>query len=166
MVFETDRKIEDNIFSTTIIRIADENEDAARKEAKLENDFGPVEVEIGGLFKGFIYIDTDNKPVYRMTMDADEISSKGAVELKFVEDSKKIALVPKSTITFNCNSKKETSRKDNNKKEFSAIQIAELKSHIFEETMKARIIKAVEDWKANQSDFESGSPDIFEIKLD
>ena len=54
MKFDKLRGLKNNVFSTKLVRVEDDNQDCKVKEALLEDDFGYVEVQIGGRFEGKI----------------------------------------------------------------------------------------------------------------
>ena len=51
MKFERVRNLKNNIFSTKIKRVEEDNQDCILKEEQLEDDFGCVLVEVGGIFE-------------------------------------------------------------------------------------------------------------------
>ena len=54
MKFEKQRSLKNNVFSTKIVRVEEDDQDCILKEEQLEDDFGCVEVEVGGIFEAKI----------------------------------------------------------------------------------------------------------------
>ena len=147
MKFDKLRGLKNNVFSTKLVRVEDDNQDCKVKEALLEDDFGYVEVQIGGRFEGII------------TGDGVETSStalegkKSSEVLAFALPSSKVKLTMGTEISFTCDANKEVSR-INKKQKVPALKIAEAKCRIFEKVMEKRIGEAIEAWKKQGTEFE------------
>lgn len=149
MKFDKIRSLKNNVFSTKLVRVEDDDQDCKVKEALLEDDFGYVEVQIGGRFEG------------EMTNEDDELFvalSEGKVAktsevLAFALPSSKVKLTMGTEISFTCDANKEVSRIFNDKP-VPALKIAEAKCRIFEQVMEKRIGEAIEAWKKQGTEFE------------
>ena len=145
MKFDKLRGLKNNVFSTKLVRVEDDNQDCKVKEALLEDDFGYVEVQIGGRFEGVI------------TPDGVDITStegkKSSEVLAFALPSSKVQLTMGTEISFTCDANKEVSRLFN-EVQVPALKIAEAKCRIFEQVMEKRIGEAIEAWKQQGTEFE------------
>ena len=161
MKFNRERNLKNNVFSTKIIRVEDECEESVLKEEQLEDDFGPVEVQVGGTFCACIQKD----PMGLMTVKP-IANPKGreTVNFKFHLPAKKIKLTMGTEINFVCDSSKETDREFDDY-QLSAKKIAEYKCTTFETAILSRIEAAVEAWKANLTEFETAElePSHFDL---
>lgn len=161
MIFKTVRNLKNKVFSTSLVRVPEQDDPCAEIEKVLEDDFGPVEVEAGGKFEAYVTKVEGQKPTYAKPTAED----KDGLLFKFALDPKKIPLVAKAEISYSCDSEKETPRKTEKGLVITPLEIAELKCKIFEETVKERITAAVQDWKAKQTNFETEEKADFEIHL-
>ena len=145
MKFDKLRGLKNNVFSTKLVRVEDDNQDCKVKEALLEDDFGYVEVQVGGRFEGTI------------TGDSVDVSLESKVKksevLAFALPSSKVKLTMGTEISFTCDANKEVSRIFNEQK-VPALKIAEAKCRIFEKVMEKRIGEAIEAWKKQGTEFE------------
>ena len=145
MKFDKLRGLKNNVFSTKLVRVEDDNQDCKVKEALLEDDFGYVEVQVGGRFEGTI------------TGDSVDVSLESKVKksevLAFALPSSKVKLTMGTEISFTCDANKEVSRIFNEQK-VPALKIAEAKCRIFEQVMEKRIGEAIEAWKKQGTEFE------------
>jgi hypothetical protein len=147
MKFDKLRGLKNNVFSTKLIRVEDDNQDCKVKEALLEDDFGYVEVQIGGRFEGVVTpdgVDTSSE-----TLEG----KKSSEILAFALPSSKVQLTIGKEISFTCDANKEVSRIFN-EIQVPALKIAEAKCRIFEEVMEKRIGEAIEAWKKQGTEFE------------
>ena len=153
MKFEKQRSLKHNIFSTTIVRVEEDDQDCMLKEEQLEDDFGCVEVEVGGIFEAKIGIGTDGSlEVTPVTSKLPTRESESA-NFKFNLPSQKVKLIMDVKIPFSCDATKETSR-EFLKVVIPSLKIAEYKCRIFEEIILDRIELAIEAWKKKQTNFE------------
>jgi hypothetical protein len=155
MLFNVVKDLKNKIFYLNVERkyISDDAENI--KEAQLEDDFGLVEVETGGLFSGYILKKDDTYTVsLASTGDPDE------VELKFSLPTNTVKLTKDIVIKYFCDSTKEAKIKD-----VSALKVAESKCDLFALEIQKRIEDAVEEWKKQVTDFETKDPTSFEVSL-
>lgn len=145
MKFDKLRGLKNNVFSTKLVRVEDDNQDCKVKEALLEDDFGYVEVQIGGRFEGTITGETVDVSL--------ESKVKKSEVLAFALPSSKVKLTMGTEISFTCDANKEVSRIFNEQK-VPALKIAEAKCRIFEKVMEKRIGEAIEAWKKQGTEFE------------
>jgi hypothetical protein len=145
MKFDKLRGLKNNVFSTKLVRVEDDDQDCKVKEALLEDDFGYVEVQVGGRFEGVITPDG---------VDIESVHGKKTSEvLAFALPSSKVQLTIGKEISFTCDANKEVSRIFN-EIQVPALKIAEAKCRIFEEVMEKRIGEAIEAWKKQGTEFE------------
>ena len=145
MKFDKLRGLKNNVFSTKLVRVEDDNQDCKVKEALLEDDFGYVEVQIGGRFEGTITGETVDTSLEGKVKKSDVLA--------FALPSSKVKLTMGTEISFTCDANKEVSRIFNEQK-VPALKIAEAKSRIFEKVMIKRISEAIEAWKKQGTEFE------------
>lgn len=145
MKFDKLRGLKNNVFSTKLVRVEDDNQDCKVKEALLEDDFGYVEVQVGGRFEGTITGETVDVSL--------ESKVKKSEVLAFALPSSKVKLTMGTEISFTCDANKEVSRIFNEQK-VPALKIAEAKCRIFEKVMEKRIGEAIEAWKKQGTEFE------------
>ena len=164
MVFETVRKLKNYVFSTSLVRKVIQDDEAAEIEKGLEDDFGPVVVDAGGMFEGYVTkAEAKDKPTVSLTGPEAE----GTIKIKFALENKNlISLDQKAIIKYSCNAENETSKKVKEGVELTPLEVAEVKCKIFEAVMKEKINKAVEEWKAKKTDFETAAVDTFEVHLE
>ena len=115
MKFDKLRGLKNNVFSTKLVRVEDDDQDCKVKEALLEDDFGYVEVQIGGRFEGVVTpdgVDTSSE-----TLEG----KKSSEILAFALPSSKVQLTIGKEISFTCDANKEVSRI------FNEIQVPALK---------------------------------------
>ena len=153
MKFEKQRCLKNNIFSTKIVRVEEDDQDCILKEEQLEDDFGCVEVEIGGIFEAKIAKGVDG------VLEITPVTSKSKAEeaqydsIKFSLPSQKVKLKMDVEIPFTCDATKEPSR-EFFKVVVPSLKIAEHKCKIFEAIILDRIEQAIVAWKRKQTDFE------------
>lgn len=153
MKFEKQRKLKNNIFSTKIVRVEEDNQDCVLKEEQLEDDFGCVEVEVGGIFEAKIVKGLDG------ALEITPITSKCRTReaeydnIKFSLPSQRVKLQMDVEIPFTCDATKEPSR-EFLKVVVPSLKVAEHKCKIFEEVILDRIEQAITAWKKKQTDFE------------
>ena len=165
MKFETQRKLQNNIFYTKIVRVEEDDQDCILKEQQLEDDFGCVEVEVGGIFEANMSKDEHGaleiKPVTSKTKTRDaEI-----VNFKFAVPSKKVKLLLDVEIPFSCDATKETSR-EVLKVVIPSLRMAEYKCKIFEAIILDRIELAINEWKKKHTNFEEEILEAVHFPLD
>lgn len=155
MLFEVFKNLENKVFSISINRknIPDSAENI--KESQLENDFGLVEVEAGGLFVGYVK-KNDVSSAYEVSLDKKD----GAKELKYALPNNLVKISKQTEITYSNDSTKEAKLED-----IPALKVSELKCDLFALTIKKRIEAAVEEWKGQVTDFETKEPTSFEVPL-
>ena len=154
MLFEVFKNLENKVFSISVCRknIKDSAENI--KESQLENDFGLVEVEAGGLFVG--YVKKNGEGTYEVSLE----KSDDAKELKYALPNNPVKISKQTEITYSSDSTKEAKLED-----IPALKVSELKCDLFALTIKKRIEAAVEEWKGQVTDFETKEPTSFEVPL-
>ena len=163
MKFDVVRDLTNKVFTTDIVRKIVPGDPDDVIETGLENDFGAVQVEVGGLFEGFI-----KKDAATGALTAEITGTVGAdtIEFKFAAPTNTMALSVKSVIEFKADAKLESPRTFDVTTEIPAIKVAELKCELFEKIIKDRIEKAVDAWKKEATPFEKTVPaDSFTVKL-
>lgn len=156
MHFETLKDLKNKVFKIDVVRkyIPDDAENI--KEAQLENDFGNIEVQAGGLFEGYV-TKTDDKYVAAIGGTVPE----GATPLKFSLPENKVVILKDTKISQSWDATKESKLGD-----IPQIKVAELKCDLFALVLEDRLKKAAEEWKADVTDFETKAPTGFDISLD
>lgn len=158
MKFEIYRSLKNKVFTTAIKRIVDKNDDdelaELEFETKLIDDLGPIEIETGKKFVGFIKKDGDKFVLDKAATEKTEDN----VELKFILDSNIVAIDQKAVITFSCDAKEEVPFKFSSTETIPALRLAEIKCEMFEAGINARIEKAVNEVLAEATDFEDTVP--------
>lgn len=164
MRFERERALKNNIFSTKITRVEDECEESVRQEEILEDDFGYVEIQVGGTFNAIIA--KDEFGVFSMKPVTSEMKAREVEQanFKFSLPATKVKLVMGAEIPFICDSLKETDR------EFEghilpAKKVAEFKCKMFEEIILDRAKVAIKEWKDNLTSFETEELDPVHFDL-
>lgn len=150
MKFDKLRGLKNNVFSTTIVRVEDDDQDCKVKEALLEDDFGYVEVQVGGRFEGQIS-KANGSELFTIVKEGDKVKSSDV--LAFALPSSKVKLTMGTEISFTCDANKEVSRVFNDKT-VPALKIAEAKCRIFEQVIEERIGEAIAAWKKQGTEFE------------
>lgn len=165
MKFEKQRSLKKNVFATKIVRVEEDNQDCILKEEQLEDDFGCVEVEVGGIFEAKIGKGSDGS--LEVTPVTSKLSTREAesVNFKFNLPSQKVKLIMDVEIPFSCDASKETSR-EFLKVVIPSLKIAEFKCKIFEEIILDRIELAIAAWKKKQTNFEEEILDPVHFSLD
>lgn len=164
MKFERQRTLKNNIYTTKFIRVEDECEDSVIKEQILEDDFGHVEVQVGGTFVAAIY--KNESQVFEVTTDTKKSLTKQSKEpnFKFSLPAKKVKLVMGVEIPFACDATKECDRTFEDSV-LPAKKAAEFKCKIFEEIITKRIAEAVKAWEEQFTDFEKEELDPIHFDL-
>lgn len=163
MKFDIQRSLNNKVFTTSIIRIPVLDDACAEEEKILENDFGPVEVEVGGKFEAIVTKELDHlkfTPVLSTTSSEDRLKA----NFKFSLDPKKVILKERAEIAYSCNALNESLRKHEDRL-IDPLRAAEEKCKVFEAVIKERIELAVAAWKAQQTNFETEEVASFEISL-
>lgn len=161
MKFETNRTLKNKVFSTSLVRVSTQDDPCLETEKQLEDDFGSVQVDAGGKFEVYVTKTANAKPTFSNTATTDTKTT-GEFLFKFALDTKVVALVPKVELSYSCDAKQESPRKDGNGLVIPVLEVAELKCEIFEALMRERISKAVASWKEQQTDFETVEIPSFE----
>lgn len=165
MKFEKLRSLKNHVFSTTIKRVEDDDQDCLLEEKVLEDDFGHVEVKVGGKYEAVIEKseDDDSVKVTAVTSEnREELASK--INFKFSIKESKVALKMGVPLTFSCDAKEEISRVIGDIK-ISPLEIAEFKCHIFEDVTLDSIGQAIEVWKNKATTFEQDILDPIHFSL-
>jgi hypothetical protein len=165
MKFQVLRDLTNKIFTSTVARqfVQDDPDDIT--EATLENDFGPVKLQTGGLFEGYIIKDSVTGAL-STSLTLTGTLGVDAVVLKFAVPTNIVSLSKTSQIVYKCDGKLEAPIKFDATTEIPAIKAAELKCQLFEKAVQARIVTAVEAWKAEATTFEDSVPaDSFVVPL-
>lgn len=153
MKFEKSRLLRNNVFSSTINRVEDDNQDCILEEKTLENDFGPVQIDMGGKFEAVIEKDEDKLKITPIvSSNAESIGAKA--NFKFSLPMNKVSLLMGTSLNFSCDSCQEVSRVFDELK-LSPQKAAEFKCLMFEEIILDKIKVAIEKWKSNKTNFES-----------
>lgn len=153
MYFDTKKDLNNKIFKMEVVRkyVPDDAENI--KEAQLEDDFGKIQIDAGGLFVGYA-----EKTADKYTASLTE--SEGAVKIAFSLPKNIVTLEKDTSIAMSCDGSKEAALK-----EISALKVAELKCDVFALEIEKRINAAVEEWKAEITDFETKDPTGFDVSL-
>lgn len=155
MHFEVEKDLNNKVFKIDIIRkfIPDEAENI--KETQLENDFGNIEVQTGGLFEGYV-----TKTGDKYTAAIGDTAPEGSTALKFSLPENKIAVQKNTVISQSWDATKESKLG-----EISQLKVAELKCDLFALIIQKRLEDAVAEWKSEITDFETKEPNGFDISL-
>ena len=165
MKFEKQRSLKNNIFGTKIVRVEEDNQDCILREEQLEDDFGSVEVEVGGIFEAKVTKALDG------SLDIAPITSKvktrdsEITSLKFNLPKQKVKLLMDTEIPFLCDATKEPSR-EFLKVVVPGLKMAEFKCKIFEEIILDRIELAITAWKKKHTTFEEEILDAIHFSLE
>ena len=152
MKFQKVRVLKDNMFTTRINRVEDDSQDCVLEERVLENDFGPVVVEVGGKFEAIITKDDDKLKFTPITSVNAEQANRA--NFKFAIPTSKTPILMGTKIEFSCDAKEESTRVYEDIA-LTPLKAAEIKCKVFEAVMLDRIESSINDWKANKTDFES-----------
>lgn len=165
MKFEKRRSLKNNVFSTKIVRVFEDDQDCILKEEQLEDDFGCVEVEVGGIFEAKITKSLEG--VLEVTSITSKAKARDAEEanFKFNLPSQRVKLLMDVQIPFACDATKESSR-EFLKIVIPGLKIAEHKCKIFEDIILDRIELAIEAWKKKQTIFEEEVLEPIHFSLD
>lgn len=165
MKFETQRNLKNNIFSTKIVRVEEDNQDCILKEQQLEDDFGCVEIEVGGIFEATVA--NGESGALTITPITSKTKAKEAelANFKFSLPSGKVKLLLDVEIPFSCDATKETSR-EFLKVVIPGLKVAEHKCKIFEAVILDRIELAIEAWKKKHTTFEEEILEAVHFPLD
>lgn len=159
MKIDIKRNLENKVFSTTLTRVVKSDDPNAEEEKQLENDFGPVKVNSTGLFCANI-----TKPSDDIVMTP--VTDGGESNFKFaIAKADSVALEAGVELPFSCDATQQTDLKISEQVSFNALQVAEYKCRLFEAIMKLRIEKAVDEWKKQQTNFETEVVPGIEINL-
>lgn len=164
MKFETQRKLKNNIFYTKISRVSEDDQDCIIKEQQLEDDFGYVEIEAGGVFEAKITKD-EHQDLVVTPVTSKAKAKEAEVNFKFSLPSKKVKLLLNVEIPFSCDATQEASR-EFLEKTLSGLKIAEHKCKIFEAVILDRIELAINAWKAKHTNFEEEILEAVHFPLD
>lgn len=150
------RNLSNNIFSSKLIRVADDDQSCVLIEKKLEDDFGPVEIQIGGLIEIVVKLNSrrdglDFTPVTSEHPKPEEGDDN--VIIAYQIPSERQAILMNTTLQYECNAALEVDRTILEKKADS-LRIAEEKCKAFEAVMLDRLKLAVDAWKAKKTSFE------------
>lgn len=149
MKIKISRKLENKVYTSTFTRVIAHDDPDKEQEARMENDFGPIEIKIGGVIEAAIKVDSGS-PV--ISEDEEEKN------IRFTVKDATIALTDKATFSYSCDAKNEVAEGD-----MSVLQKAEAKCIAYEAEIRKRVKEAVEKWKAQKTDFEITQPeDIIE----
>lgn len=164
MKFNVLRDLTNKVFSSTIARVVVPNDADDIIEAKLENDFGPVKVQTGGLIEGFINKDAVTGE-FSASLAATGTVGVDAIAFKFAPSANEVAITSTTQIVFKSDAKLE-SPVDFIGTSIPALKVSELKCQLFEKAIQKRIEDAVVAWKAETTTFEDTVPaDTFVVSL-
>lgn len=155
MKFNVLRDLTNKVFTSTIARVIVPDDADDIIESKLENDFGPVKVQAGGLFEGFIVKDSvsgEYSAALTGTVGIDTIA------FKFGLAANEVVIGSTTKIVYKCDAKLEAALTFDATTSIPALKVAELKCELFEKEIQNRLVKAVADWKAETTAFESTVP--------
>ena len=160
MKFNKSRNLSNKVFSVSIER-TNKNDSNYNAERILEDDFGSVQIDIGGRFY-VAYVEDEGIITAHPVFNYEESVWVDSLD-KYIIDTNIVSLTVGAKIQYQCDAKQL------NKIQFalgniSPIKIAENRCIAFEAIIEDRINKAVELWKENQSDFEQ-ELDGFEVSL-
>lgn len=159
MKIDIKRNLENKVFSSTLTRVVKSDDPNVEEEKQLENDFGPVKVNATGVFSANITKSSDTI-VMTPVMDGAESNFKFAIP-----KTDAVALEAGTELPFVCDAKEQTDLKISEQVSFNALQVAEYKCRLFEAIMKLRIQKSVDEWKKQQTNFETEVIPEIEINL-
>ena len=149
MKFEIHRELKNKHFISTVKRVIVADDPNMEEEARLQNDFGAVEIDAGGTFLGYVKKEDDK---YTVSLETVEES----FPLKFALYKNVLSLADNVEIKFDCDSTREADFiADDKKTVIPALKMAELKCEIFELVIEKRIEQAVENWKKQKTDFQA-----------
>lgn len=141
MKIEIKRKLENKVFSTRFTRVLAHDDVDAAKEEELENDFGPVSLDTGGVTEAAMKIEAG-----KIVFDETE----GAVKnIRFNARGILIQLIKDATFEYTCDAKNETPVIG-----FTALQTAEAKCKAYEAKISEEVKKAVVEWRKQMTSFE------------
>ena len=162
MKFDVIRDLTNKVFTSNIVRKFVQGDPDDVIEAGLENDFGAVQVETGGVFTGFIIKAADEtySTALTGTVGVDTIA------FKFAAPANTVALSTTTKLEFKCDAKLESPLTFDVTTQIPALKVAELKCELYEKTLQDRITKAVDAWKKEATGFEKTVPaDTFTVPL-
>jgi hypothetical protein len=163
MKFNVLRDLTNKVFTSTIARVVVQDDPDNLVETKLENDFGPVKIEAGQIFEGFI---TKDSTTGELNVSLTGTIGPGVIKLKFATPSNSIAITSTSQIVFKCDANLQAPIVFDATTTIPSLKVAELKCKLFELGIQDRIEKAVVDWKAEQTTFEDTEPaGSFDVSL-
>lgn len=159
------RNLKNNVFSSKLVRVEDDDHDCVVIEEKLEDDFGPIEIPIGGLIE-IVVTENEEKDglVFTPVTSQHPKQLKDKEIISFNIPSDKTILRIGTEISFACNAKQEVSRMFFNKK-VDSIKMAEIKCKAFEDVIEDRIKLAVNEWKGKKTSFEDEALESIHITL-
>lgn len=164
MKFNVLRDLTNKVFTSTVARVVVPNDPDDIKEAKLENDFGPVKVQTGGLFEGFINKDAVSGD-FSASLTAIGTVGVDAIAFKFGTPANEVPITATTQIAFKCDAKLE-SPVTFNAIPIPALKVAELKCALFEKVIQDKIQTAALAWKSETTTFEDAVPaDSFVVPL-
>lgn len=150
MKIKISRKLENKVYTSTFTRVIAHDDPDKEQEARMENDFGPIEIRIGGVIEAAIKMDSGSPVI----SDEDEDEK----NIRFTVKDAVVALTDRATFSYSCDAKNEVAEED-----MSVLQKAEAKCIAYEAEIRKRVKEAVEKWKAQKTDFEITQPeDIIE----
>jgi hypothetical protein len=155
MKFNILRDLTNKVFTSTIARVIVPEDPDDIIETKLENDFGPVKVEAGQLFEGFI---TKDSTTGAFSVALIGTVGVGTIDFKFAIPVNTIAITSTSQIVFKCDGNLQSPLDFDATTKIPALKVAELKCQLFELAIQSRIQDAVTTWKAEQTTFEDVEP--------
>lgn len=155
MLFNVVKDLKNKVFNLDIKRQYVKDDAENIKEAQLEDDFGLVEVETGGLFTGYVKVADGS-----YTMSLEKAGSEGEIVLKFSSPANSVKITKDCVINYVCDATKESMLGA-----IPALKVAELKCDLFALEMQKRIKDSVDEWKKQVTDFETKDPSSFEVSL-
>lgn len=154
MHFDVEKDLKNKVFKIDVKRKFKADDAENIKEAQLENDFGNVQVQTGGLFVGYA---TESDGTYTVSLVEDSSATKVAFSLP----ENTMTITKDSVISMTVDASKEAKVGD-----IPALKVAELKCDVFSASIQKRLEDAIEEWKKQVTDFESKDPTSFDIPLE
>ena len=168
MKFEIERNLKNKIFTTSVVRVPVIDDACAEEEKNLEDDFGPVEIEVGGKYEAVVSKEQGLNETYHLKftpiLPSAEKSKETKANFSFSLPAQKVILKEKAKITYSCDATKECVKSCEDMI-IDPLRAAEEKCKLFEAIVQDKIKTAVDTWKGQHTDFENEEVKGFEIPL-
>lgn len=153
MKIDRNRSLKNNVFLTKLKRVIDDDQNCVLIEKKLEDDFGPVEIQIGGLIEIVVAQDGHGTGLKYTPVTSENPKRESTDIISFQLPSERKAITMDSELCFKCDASQETDRVFF-EKTATALRIAEEKCKAYEAVILDRLKLAVNAWKAKKTTFE------------